>query len=100
VKDSSPAKIHLSDYTPPAYLVDSVHLTFRLSPDATRVISRITFVPNPATQSRHFQLDGENINLIWARIDDQPVTPDLHHPRRAVCLGIRGRDRACVEHRP
>ena len=33
--------IHLSDYTPPAYLIDTVHLTFKLSGTATRVISKI-----------------------------------------------------------
>jgi aminopeptidase N len=77
MKDASPQAIHLADYTPPAYLVEDVHLTFRLAPDATRVISRIRFVPNPAARSRAFFLHGEDLTLIGAKIDGAAVTPAL-----------------------
>jgi aminopeptidase N len=75
MKDASPAAVHLSDYAPPAWLVERVELTFRLHPTATRVVSRIVFRPNPATADRSFRLDGEGLTLISARIDGQPVTP-------------------------
>ncbi len=68
-------KIYLSDYTPPAYLVESVHLTFKLSPNATRVISKIRFVPNPDSASRDFFLHGEHLTLIRAAIDGQECSP-------------------------
>ena len=68
-------KIYLSDYTPPAYLVDSVHLTFKLSPNSTRVASKIRFVPNPATDNRDFFLHGEHLTLIRAAIDGQECAP-------------------------
>ncbi|WP_138934462.1 aminopeptidase N [Roseovarius arcticus] len=67
--------IHLSDYTPPNWLVRDVHLTFRLDPTRTRVLSRITFAPNPDAASRDFALDGENMTLIQAAIDGVDVTP-------------------------
>jgi hypothetical protein len=47
MKDAEPQAIRLADYTPPNWLIDDVHLTFRLAPRATRVISRIRFRPNP-----------------------------------------------------
>ena len=46
MKDAAPAAVYLSDYTPPAWLVERVELTFRLHPTATRVLSRIVFRPN------------------------------------------------------
>ena len=77
MKDASPRTIHLTEYTPPAWLVDSVRLTFRLSPDATHVLSRIAFRPNPKTSDRAFFLHGEGLRLIGARIDGQAITPDV-----------------------
>ena len=75
MKDATPQTIYLSEYQPFGFVVDSVHLTFRLSPTATRVISRIEFRPNPATQGRDFYLHGEQLNLLWAKIDGADVAP-------------------------
>ncbi len=75
MKDTSPAAIHLSDYAPPPWLVDRVHLTFRLNPGATRVRSRIRFRPNPdAAPGQPLRLDGEGLTPITASIDGTPVT--------------------------
>lgn len=73
----APQVIYLADYTPPAYLVDSVHLTFQLDGMATRVISKIHFRPNTDTRSRDFFLHGEDLKLISCKIDGTPVMPDL-----------------------
>ncbi len=73
--ETSSETIFLADYTPPNWLVENVHLTFRLSPGATRVTSRIRFVPNPAAASRHFFLHGEGPRLISAAIDGVKVNP-------------------------
>ncbi|MEX1236485.1 MAG: aminopeptidase N [Roseovarius sp.] len=75
MKDAAPQTIHLVDYTPPNWLVKGVHLTFRLDPTRTRVLSRITFAPNPEATSRVFTLDGEKMTLIRARIDGADVAP-------------------------
>ncbi len=70
-------KIYLKDYTAPAYLVDTVHLTFKLSPKSTRVISKIRFRPNPDSDSREFFLHGEHLTLIRAAIDGQDWKPHV-----------------------
>ena len=77
MKDASPQTIYLSDYTPPAYLVDSVHLTFKLSANATRVMSRIAFRPNPDAANSDFFLHGSELRLISAAIDGNAISPDL-----------------------
>ena len=77
MKDAAPTTIYLKDYTPFGYVVESVHLTFRLAPKSTRVISRIAFAPNPDATDKTFFLHGEELSLIWAKIDGQDVTPDL-----------------------
>ncbi len=77
MKDAAPQTIHLKDYAPPAWLVDEVHLTFRLDPKKTVVRSRIRFRPNPDAESRDFRLDGEDLTLLSARIDGEPVNTEV-----------------------
>ncbi len=77
MRDAAPTTIYLKDYTPFGFNVDDVHLTFDLSPRATRVTSRITFSPNPQVGDRTFFLHGEDLKLIRASIDSQAVTPDV-----------------------
>ncbi|MBL9052147.1 MAG: aminopeptidase N, partial [Tabrizicola sp.] len=70
--------IHLADYQPYAYLLDQVELTFRLAPNATRVLARLAFRPNPARPGKHaLRLDGEKLKLLSCSIGGQPVTPKL-----------------------
>ncbi|MDJ0637941.1 MAG: aminopeptidase N [Paracoccaceae bacterium] len=75
MKDAAPQPVRLADYTPPAYLIDTVHLTFKLDPNATRVTSKIAFRPNPDAEDRTFRLDGEKLQLIRAMVDGVPVDP-------------------------
>ena len=71
----APSQIYLSDYAPPAWLIEQVHLTFRLSAQKTRVWSRICFTPNPARTGKHdLWLDGEDLRLISASIDGRALT--------------------------
>ena len=71
--DQAPT-IRLSDYTPPAYLVDEVHLTFRLHPTKTRVLSRLKMRRNPdAAPGQDLRLDGRKLTLVSAAIDGKPV---------------------------
>ena len=77
MKDASPAPVFLSDYAPFGYLVEDVHLTFRLDPQATRVLSRIRFRPNPDVAAPRFVLHGEQLRLIAARIDGVAISPEV-----------------------
>ncbi|MBR9838568.1 MAG: aminopeptidase N [Rhodobacteraceae bacterium] len=77
MKDASPQTIYLKDYTPFGWQVADVHLAVALSPDATRVRSRIRFEPNPDAPAQRFFLHGEDLRLIRASIDGTEVTPVL-----------------------
>ena len=76
MNDASPQTIYLKDYRPFGYIVEDVHLTFRLSPLATRVIAKIRFRPNDAAPGAFF-LNGQDLRLISAKIDGVAVTPDI-----------------------
>ncbi|MDF1728189.1 MAG: M1 family aminopeptidase, partial [Sulfitobacter sp.] len=77
MRDAAPKTIRLSDYSPFGFTIDKVQLTFDLDPSATRVRSRIAFRPNPEATDKTFFLHGEDLTLISARIDGQPVEPDV-----------------------
>ena len=75
----SPKTVYLADYQPFTHVVRAVALTFRLAPQATRVLARLDLAPNPARPGRHdLRLDGEGLRLISAAIDGKAlaVLPD------------------------
>ena len=84
MKDATPRAIRLDAYKPFTHEIDEVALEFRLDPHATRVKSRIAFRPNPKATPGPLHLDGENLTLIGAWIDGQPVTPCIL-PDGLVC---------------
>ena len=65
--------IRLEDYTPAAYLIESVALDFRLHPTKTTVTSKIAFKANPAASTRTLRLDGADMVLNWAKINGETV---------------------------
>ncbi len=77
MRDAAPTTIYLKDYKPFGFVVDNVHLTFDLAPNATRVKSRIEFRPNPDATDQTFFLHGEDLKLIQASIDGVPVSPTV-----------------------
>jgi aminopeptidase N len=77
MRDAAPTTIYLSDYTPFGWQVECVDLHFTLAPNATRVRSKLRFVPNPEAPAQTFFLHGENLSLISARIDGTEITPTL-----------------------
>ena len=70
-------KIYLSDYTVPNYLVDKGELIFKLAEENTRVISKIFFRANPQASDTKFHLDGVELDLLWAKIDGEIISPTL-----------------------
>ncbi len=77
-EQKSPHPVRLTDYTPFGWKVESVALTFRLRPDATRVLSRIRFAPNPAAPAgQPFFLHGAGLKPIRMAIDGAEITPEI-----------------------
>ena len=75
MSDTAPETVYLKNYRPPNWLVDDVHLTFKLHPQHTIIQSRIAFRPNPETTDRTFVLNGEDLSLRRASIDGQDWKP-------------------------
>jgi aminopeptidase N len=66
------------DYQPPAFLIDSVALTFELDPAATLVRSILMLRRNPDAVDPHAPLflNGEGLTLLSAALDGEPLGPD------------------------
>ena len=79
MKTETPQPIHLTDYMPVPYLIDSVDLDFRLDAQATEVRSRLSLRPNPASDEAGaaLVLDGEKITLQSLVLDGVQLQPDL-----------------------
>jgi aminopeptidase N len=80
--------VFLADYLPFTHLIDTVNLTFRLSPKATRVRARLAFRPNPERPGRHpLRLDGEGLKLLWCLLDGKEITPKVD--KRGLTLAAK-----------
>ena len=77
MKDTAPKTIYLKDYAAFGWAVDSVHLTFDLAPNTTRVKSRVAFSLAPDAPPQNFFLHGENLTLIRATINGVEVSPEI-----------------------
>jgi aminopeptidase N len=75
MKTDTPRPIRLKDYRPPDYLIDEVHLDFRLAPESTRVQSSLRLRPNPkaASPGAPLVLDGETLELKALRLNGVPL---------------------------
>lgn len=68
---AAPQAVRLTDYTPFAFALDDVALTFRLAPQATRVSAEIRLTPRQPGAA--LCLDGEHLRLIAVAIDGQAL---------------------------
>jgi aminopeptidase N len=68
---TTPHETRLADYQPPAFLIDTVELSFDLDEAATHVRSRIALRRNPAAVDRAapLSLDGEALTLVRVALD-------------------------------
>jgi aminopeptidase N len=78
MKEAAPRTIKLAEYRPPAYLIDSVHLSFDLREQGTRVVSRLALRRNPAGAGGGLHLDGEGLTPVWVRLDGTELSADRH----------------------
>ena len=63
--------IRRSDYSAPAFFVDTVDLTFDLDPAKTRVLNKMTLRRNPDVPAQALRLDGEDITLARVLVNGQ-----------------------------
>ncbi|HEX9626199.1 MAG TPA: aminopeptidase N [Acidiferrobacterales bacterium] len=73
--DSAPKAIHLTDYRPPDYLIETVALRFDLDAARTRVHARLTVAANPAAGGgvRPLRLNGDGPTLLSVAIDGRKL---------------------------
>jgi aminopeptidase N len=63
-----------SDYTPPAYWIKTVDLTFDLDPKKTLVINKMTVEPNvDVAAGQSLKLDGEDISVTRVMVNGEPA---------------------------
>ena len=75
-RDASPRAIHLKDYQPPAFLVDSVRLDVDLRERATRVRADLALRRNPAdadARGSALRLSGEGLVLRGIELDGRAL---------------------------
>jgi aminopeptidase N len=67
--------IRLAEYEPPSHLIDVVELTFRLTPSATRVVSKLWL---RRQRDVALQLNGVRLKLVSIAIDGRPLPEDAY----------------------
>jgi len=70
MRTDTPQPVRLSEYRPPAYLIDEVWLDFALDPSATRVKARLTVRRN-GDHAEPLVLDGEGLTTISVAVDGE-----------------------------
>jgi aminopeptidase N len=90
MRDANPKTIYLKDYTVPDYLIDSVALNFSLDEENTTVISRLTLIRNPASQSTTTALVllGEKLTLLRVVLNDDIELTEQHYQQSEDTLII------------
>jgi aminopeptidase N len=77
MRTETPQPIQLTDYRPPAYLVDEVRLTFDLQPNATRVTAELAVRRN-GDEVQPLVFNGERLKPLRVAIDGRALGPDEH----------------------
>ncbi|HEX5394255.1 MAG TPA: aminopeptidase N, partial [Rhodocyclaceae bacterium] len=80
MKSDTPQTIHLKDYTPPAFLVDTVDVDVDFQPDGAQISTRLTLRRNPASADRNapLVLDGEELETLFVAVDDDYISPGFY----------------------
>jgi len=80
MREPAARTIHLKDYTPPAFLVDTVALEFDIDDDHTTVRARLGMRRNPdaGTPDAPLVLDGDALELLSVAIDATALAADAY----------------------
>ncbi len=71
--------IHLKDYRPPDWLVETVHLDFSLHPNATRVRATLALKPNPqAASPAPLSFDGDGLRLVGVKLNGNALPAESY----------------------
>ena len=73
MRTETPQPIRLSDYRPPAFLIDEVHLDFALAANTTRVKARLN-LRRDGPPGEPLKLNGERLKLVSAAIDGRVLS--------------------------
>jgi aminopeptidase N len=72
MRTDTPQPVRLAEYTPPAFLIDEVHLEFRLEPSATRVKARLSVRRN-GEHAAPLVFDGVRLKPVSVAIDGRAL---------------------------
>ncbi len=72
MRTDTPQPVRLSEYKPPAFLIDEVHLDFMLEPATTRVKARLAIRRN-GEHAEPLVLDGVRLKAVSVAIDGQAL---------------------------
>ena len=75
----APRSIYLKDYTPPAYLVESVALDIAIHAGFAQVSARLVMRRNPQGAGGALALNGEDLQLEALRLDGVALDPARYH---------------------
>ncbi len=78
MKHPTPQTIHLRDYAPPPFLIETVDLDVDLHADHAVVRGRLALARNPAAREADaaLALDGEELELLEVTLDGRPLAAD------------------------
>jgi aminopeptidase N len=85
------APVRLEDYRAPDFWIDTVHLTFALDPDKTRVTAVLTL--RPREKATTLELVGDELRLSGVSLDGDPLPADRYTatPQRLVVRDVPSR---------
>jgi aminopeptidase N len=79
MRTEEPRLIRLSEYRPPDWLVDTVHMDVTLHPSRTPVRTTLKLKPNAgAGAPAPLQLDGDGLTLVSLKIDGEMLSADRY----------------------
>ena len=78
MREPTPQVIHLKDYTPPAFLIDSVALDIEMHDDHALIIATLAVRRNHASTEPNapLRLDGDELTLESVAIDRRVLAHD------------------------
>lgn len=71
MKTDTPQTIHLKDYTPPAFWIDTIDLDFVIAADGTTVTATLALRRNADRPGQPLVLDGEDLQTLAVAVDGQ-----------------------------